>query len=418
MLKIKLMKYLKRSFSINLILPISENNPNLLKNKINKIIEKIKNDPESIYNIRNELYKNSNNKYRICLSIKNNDVLKQLNDIEIPTKPIKKHILSFIYTGQGSQYSNIALSLYNKSKDFKNTLDYCSKSLYDMLNPSLIDVLYSNSDLINDTKYTQPILYSIEYSLSKLLLEFNIIPDIVMGHSVGEYVAATVSNIFNLDDGLKLISYRSKLISDLPYNIGGMLVIYSNYDKINLIINNYESLSVAAINGPNLIVISGLLNELKLLEKELKNNKIKSKYLQVSHAFHSKLLQPVLKPFSEYTKEIKYNKPNKIIISNVTGNTEKDIFTQPDYWVNHVISPVLFEKSIKKINELKSDIILEIGPKSVLINMSKRCIKNKNINYLSLLYKDKNSIECILEILCYLYNNGYNVNWNKINELI
>lgn len=396
-------------------LPISETSHQLLKERI-KILSTQIHSSKDLINVSKSLLFKENKPFRVCINAYSpENAREQLNNITMEIKPNTTHNLSFLYTGQGSQYSNMSKMLYDQSKLFQETMKSCSNQI--KTKPSLLDIIYSDSSLINDTKYTQSILFILEYSLTKLLNSFNVKPSIVLGHSLGEYTAAIVSNIMSFDDALKLIYYRSELISKLEYNISGMLSIFSNINEINKVLNDkYNNISIAAINGPKSIVCSGYISDLKLLQFDLKKMKIKSKFLNVSHAFHSKIQMPILSPFYEYVKSVKLNKPTNVIISNITGGYAPDYITAPEYWRDHIISTVQFEKSIINLNKRKSDIIIEIGPKPTLINMAKRCINDcNNINFLSLLYKDQyNNIESFLNVLKFLYLNNYDINWKSL----
>lgn len=398
-----------------IILPISDTSYHLLKEQMKLLTLQI-HTSQDLMNLSKSLINKKNQPYRVCINaFTPEDAKQQLNRSDIITKPNIKHVLSFLYTGQGSQYSNMSKMLYEESKIFQKTMNSCSNLI--KIKPSLYDILYSDSPLINDTKYTQSILFILEYSLTKLLENFNIKPDIVLGHSLGEYTAATISNIISFHDVLHLIYYRSELISQLEYNISGMLSIFSDINVINNVINeNNLNVSIAAINGPKSIVCSGYIKDLKQLQYFLKKKKIRSIFLTVSHAFHSKLQLPILSPFYNYAKSIKYNKPTNIIISNITGEYSPDYISTPEYWRDHIISTVQFEKSIININKRNSDIIIEIGPKPTLINMAKKCISNNNkIDFLSLLYKDEyNNIESLLNLLKFLYLKNYDVKWKNI----
>lgn len=399
-----------------IILPISNMSYYLLKEQMKSLKLQI-HTTEDLLKLSKSLINKENKPCRVCIiACTPEDAKQQLNHTDVIVEPNTKHILSFLYTGQGSQYSNMSKMLYEQSKIFQKTINDCSNSI--KIKPLLHDILYSDSPLINDTKYTQSILFILEYSLTKLLEKFNVKADIVLGHSLGEYTAATISNIMSFHDALHLIYYRSELISQLEYNISGMLSIFSDLNEINKVINDSNlNLSIAAINGPKSIVCSGFIKDLKELQSNLKRKKIKSKFLTVSHAFHSKLQLPILSPFYDYTKTIKYNKPANIIISNITGEYSPDYISTPEYWRDHIISTVQFEKSIINLNKRNSDIIIEIGPKPTLINMAKRCIVNNNndIDFLSLLYKDQyNNIESILNVLKFLYLKNYDINWKSI----
>ncbi len=291
----------------------------------------------------------------------------------------------FLFTGQGSQYVNMGRQLYQQTPTFREVINQCAEilsSVETFKETSLLEILYpsegdkSNSFLLDRTAYTQPALFAIEYALAKLWESWGIKPDVVMGHSVGEYVAATVAGVFSLEDGLKLISARGKLMQQLPAG-GEMISVMASESKVQEILNGIslgEKVTIAAINGPESIVISGESEAVKTVVNSLDSFGIKTKKLQVSHAFHSPMMEPMLAEFEIVAKEITYSQPQIPLISNVTGKQVGVEITKAEYWVNHVRQPVMFAEGMKFFHQEGYELFLEIGPKPILLGMGRQCL--------------------------------------------
>ncbi len=332
-----------------------------------------------------------------------------------PNKANKKvPKIAFLFTGQGSQYINMGYGLYHKYSVFRETLNQCNKILNAYLETSLLEVLYERKDqtLLNQTIYTQPALFSLEYALVKLWESWGIEPDIMMGHSVGEYVAACVAGIFSLEDGLKLIAHRGRLMNDLPQN-GSMVAIFTTKETIEDILDKFNNnVTIAAVNSPNNVVISGEKEAINGVVNKLENEGIETKSLQVSHPFHSPLMEPMLTEFSKITQEITYQPPQVDIVSNL-GEPMENMATA-DYWCRHVMQGVQFCEGIKSLENQGYQLFLEIGSTPTLTKMGQHCVNNKlDSNWISSLYPKQADDAVILEGLKNLYSQGFEINWHN-----
>ena len=298
---------------------------------------------------------------------------------QIPTSDIAPKI-AFLFTGQGSQYLNMGQRLYQDRPVFRSAIDQCDQILQPELGMSVLDVLYpdlgnrkqdlrnkEDSGLLDQTAYTQPALFAIEYALAQLWLSWGIKPDVVMGHSVGEVVAAVIAGLFSLEAGLKLISARGRLMQRLPAGGQMISVMASEAQVRSLMPSPPTDLSIAAINGPTSVVISGTTVALGAIATQLESAGIKTKPLQVSHAFHSPLMEPMLAEFATVAAQLTYHPPRLPLISNVTGAVADGRVATADYWVEHIRQPVQFARSMATLSELGYDCFLEIGPQPLLI---------------------------------------------------
>jgi malonyl CoA-acyl carrier protein transacylase len=323
--------------------------------------------------------------------------------------------IAFLLTGQGSQYINMGRQLYEKAPTFRQALEECEEILQPYLETSILEIIYpkdqEKSSLVDQTAYTQPAIFALEYALFKLWESWGIKPNVVMGHSVGEYVAACIAGVFSLEDGLKLIAMRGKLMQQLPSG-GEMVSVMASESQVTEAIKEYTSqVTIAAVNGPESIVISGESGAMATICDILKNMGIKTKKLQVSHAFHSPLMEPMLTEFEAVAKQVTYNEPKIPLISNVTGTEVGAEITMAEYWVRHVRQPVRFAQSMETLHKQGAEIFLEIGPKPVLLGMGRECLMGEKKLWLPSLRSGKPNWSQMLQSLGELYVRGVKIDW-------
>ncbi|WP_293024902.1 type I polyketide synthase [Moorena sp. SIO3I8] len=371
--------------------------------------------------------------YRLALLVQSTDQLQQqltkLTERETISEKIAQNSptppeIVFLFTGQGSQYSGMGRQLYETQPIFAGYLDQCAEILQSYLQKPLLDVLYGeifsdnsdNSTLLNQTAYTQPALFALEYSLAQLWRSWGIEPTVVMGHSVGEYVAATVAGVFSLEDGLKLIAERARLMQQLPEG-GEMAVVLTNEQQVTEAIQSLsEKVSIAAINGPENIVISGESQAVQTVIARLRSQKVKSLKLPVSHAFHSALMEPMVGDFAQVLSEISLHPPQIEIISNVTGQLATAEIATTEYWCDHVRGSVKFYQSMETLYQEGYHLCVEVGPKPSLLGMGKACLPKGKLTAIPSLRPGKPDSRQMLESLASLYKHGASVDWGRFHQ--
>ena len=311
-------------------------------------------------------------------ALKNRDP-KRLLTLSHPKDPNTPPLV-FMFSGQGAQYPNMGKGLYDNEAVFKETVDQCCALLQPELGFDLRELLFpaagkedEAAEKLAQTANTQPALFVIEYALARLLMQWGLQPTMMIGHSIGEYVAACLSGVFSLEDALKVVAARGRLMQKLPG--GKMLSLPLEENDVRPFLN--ENISLAAVNGKNATVLSGTPEAIAQLEEELKAKGVEYRALRTSHAFHSAMMDAILDEFTAVVAGVRLNKPEIPYLSNVSGGwiSEEDA-TSPQYYAKHLRSTVRFMDNVGAALQEADSVLLEVGPGTTLSTLARRHPEN------------------------------------------
>ncbi|AGC47285.1 polyketide synthase [Myxococcus stipitatus DSM 14675] len=320
----------------------------------------------------------------------------------------------FLFTGQGSLSPGVGRELAETWPVFREALRRCSSALEGLLEPRLEDILHGESSaaLLADTRHAQPALVALEYALAELWASWGIVPGAVAGHSLGEYPAAVVAGVLSIEDALKRVVERSRLIHAAPGD-GAMLAVTATLEALAPVVAPFaERVCLAAVNGPEDLVLSGDSTALTEVAVTLVGKGIPCKRLPVSLAFHSSLMDPVVAPFTAGFEGIPLSTPRIPFVSSLEGRLVAEELTRPDYWGRHLREPVAFASALEVLRGQQHRTFLEVGPAPILAGIGRRMFQDaEELCWLPSLRASSGETAQLLSTLGTLYSRGFEVDW-------
>jgi acyl transferase domain-containing protein/surfactin synthase thioesterase subunit len=326
--------------------------------------------------------------------------------------------LAFLFSGQASQYARMGAHLYSRQPVFRQEVDRCAEIVGNRLGQPLTDVLLgddADSILIDETAYTQPALFAVQAGLVALWRSWGVVPDVVLGHSVGEFAAAYCAGVYTLEQAVGLLVERARLMQALPRD-GAMAAVFSDQETVTASIEQLDraDIAIAALNGPQNTVISGARDAVTALMGRFDRLGIRCQLLTVSHAFHSPLMRSAVAEFGRIAAGVQGQTPKIAWISTVSAAPMREP-PGAGYWCDHALNAVRFVEAIQALDQTGVSDFLEIGPGNTLLALGRQCVKENGKTWLASLSK-RGELKAILTSLGELYRRGYDVDWDAFNR--
>jgi acyl transferase domain-containing protein len=329
--------------------------------------------------------------------------------------------VAFLFPGQGAQHVRMAAGVYAQEPVFRAALDRCAETLRPEFGFDLREVLFpaagdddeAAAARLAQTAVTQPALFAVEYALAQLWMSWGVRPDAMFGHSVGEFVSACLAGVFSLDDALRLVAARGRLMQALP--AGAMLAVF--LPESELLPRLPGDVSLAAVNGPATCVVSGPTEAVRSLEAALTADGIEVRRLHTSHAFHSEMMDPVLAPFRELVLRARPAAPTIPYVSSVTGTwITAEQAADADYWARQLRHAVRYRDAVDALLEAESTVLLEVGPGRTLGSLVPKTGAHATIASLPHPRDADADTRVLLDAVGRAWSEGVEIDWAAFSE--
>jgi len=354
----------------------------------------------------------------VCAS--RDDLIKTLRNLEQrqANEIGKSAPVALMFTGQGAQYPGMAAYLLEHWPRFRRAMEEAQAAFAPWLEEPLLASIYhpeADPDRLARTDLTQPVLFAVDYALGRSLLELGLRPAALLGHSIGEYVAACLAGCVDLNDAAKVVAARGRLMAGLP-DQGGMLAAFAGIDELSVYLENYRGRLWFAANNGSHQVVAGYSDALAELTRTLETDGRRFKQLRVSHAFHTPLLEPMLPAFAEILREVRWQAPKLPLISNVSGDWFGDQIPDADYWQRHVLEPVRFEQGLRTAFAGGVRAFVECGPDRVLSNLAASVLTGETVTLTALVNRRREASLTLPEALGALWAVGVDFDTQALHE--